>query len=187
MIDTRLTRAVALFVLLAGLVGGFVWYGTLSPNPTEGRYPHMASDDHHPEEYIDTQIVVNGQVIQIDPLVVKADYTTVRKGEFEHGTAEFTVTNVSTTPTVGDHLQVYGVLETFQMIRAYNVVVVPARNIIVMYLLSFIAGLWTLGRLVRQWRLDWSRVAVVRRGTPLNFAEIVHWKRSQHTEDEADA
>jgi hypothetical protein len=58
------------------------------------------------------------------------------------------------------------VLTVDRTVRATIVVTVPGRNLLVMYLVSFLAGLWVVARLVRDWRVDRTALTFHRQSTP---------------------
>lgn len=72
---------------------------------------------------------------------------------------------------VGDELWVYGVVEstrdtgtgTEATVRALNAFVVPRSGLQYAYVVSALAGLWVLYRLVRGWRLDTGRWGLIPR------------------------
>jgi hypothetical protein len=175
-IETRSARLAVLALLLAALVAALVGFGTLTPNPADGRYPGTDAVASDPAQYHGDQVVVGGTVVGTDPIVLEAGYETVRDGGFARGTVRFTVTGVATAVDRGDSLQVFGTLGQDRSIAADETVVSSPDGDAYMYAVSFLAGLWVLARLTRQWRIDWKRLAVVPR----------HPTEDSHTDPTAD-
>ena len=168
MIETRASRLVALCVLLGLLLGIAVWFGvSTSQGPWPGEAPtvdHLAASD---EAYVDRHVHVSGTVVRTDPVVVVARYERWTGSRYRTGVLGFPVTGLTTPVAPGRALQVYGTLAPDGTIRATNGVVVPSRNIVFMYGVSALAGLWVLARLVRGWTVDRSTLAAEPRSTPL--------------------
>ncbi|MDS0221382.1 hypothetical protein NDI54_08470 [Haloarcula sp. S1AR25-5A] len=156
-------RLAAVGVLLVALFGLMVAFGAITPAPALGDYPgeeELAQDyDGHVGDYVQ----VTGTVVGTDPVEIALEYDYTDAGERHSGTITVTVRNVETTVTDGESLQVYGTPGPDRTITAENSVSVPATNYTAMYLVSALAGLWTLWRLVCGWRLDWQTGALVRR------------------------
>lgn len=179
-------RFVLVTVLLVSLFGVCIWFGTLDPNPNEGRYPFEGDVATDPEAYLDHRVVINGRVTETDPLTLQAKYTVVREGAVVAGASTFTVTDGPTAVETGDHVQVFGVLHEPRLVEAASTVVTPSRQFGSMYLLSFFAGVWTLTRLLRGWRIDPSSLSVAPRESPLSLRSL--WTRPKSaTEDDGDA
>lgn len=183
MIDTPRTRVVVILVLLAVLGGSCIWFGSLSPNPAQGRYPHTEDLVNDQASYVGESVVINGEAVDTEPLTADSHYELIRDGTVERDSVVFTVMNASTHVTVGYTVQIYGVLRTDETVRAKQVIVVPSRNAVYMYAISFLAGLWTLTRLIRQWRLDFQRLAVTPRGDSDNLSNITDRTETTNTED----
>jgi hypothetical protein len=184
MLETRVQRVVAVALLLTALAGLTVQFGALDPNPRLGHYPtgdHIAADY---ERYVDEQVRVSGTVASVDPLVLAVAYEARVGGEYRTGTAEFRVDGVSKRVTPGQLLSVYGTAERDRTISATDAVVVPARNQLYMYAVSFIAGLWVLARIARGWTVAWDEFALRRRSQPLPVADVVmqHFRTGEPTD-----
>lgn len=160
MIETRATRFAAVLVLLFGVFTTCVWFGALQPNADEGRYPYAGHVIENEQRYVGGPVVINGEVVNTDPVRVEASYTVVRDATLERGTAMFTVTDIEMTVESGDRVQVYGALETDRTAQSREVVITPSRNFPYMYAVSMFAGLWVLARLVVGWRLDWATLTL---------------------------
>lgn len=154
-------------LLVLFLVGGHVVLGSLYAqqpvNPQAGVYPGSAEITTVPERYIGDHIVVSGFVQQTSPLVV----------QIQTHSQQYTITVTGErtfSATRGDIVRAFGVLETPHRARIIRGFVVSSENRLYARTISFIAGLWVLIRLVRQWRVDYSTLAFTPRqpsaGTP---------------------
>jgi hypothetical protein len=75
----------------------------------------------------------------------------------------------------------FGTLTDSETIRASNSFAVPPSGAVYTYSISFLAGLWVLVRLVRQWRFD-LRHGLVRRTRTLR--PVRRLRRQGHDEKE---
>jgi hypothetical protein len=89
-------------------------------------------------------------VVSTDPITVRAEYDTPTGIE----SIDIEVTDVDATVARGDRLQVFGVLTAPRTVRATNVVIVPESGLWYAWVISFVAGLWVLARILRHWRVD---------------------------------
>ncbi|KAB1187485.1 MULTISPECIES: hypothetical protein [Haloferax] len=172
---TSVRRLVGILVLLGCLFGLLVWYGSLAPNPSVGAYPD--SEDLGPEydAWVGEQTSLTGTVVETDPLTIVSEYGT---GEL----LRLQVTDADVDAQQGETLALYGVVEPDNTIRALNAYTVPSTNYVYMYGVSFLAGLWVLGRLARDWRLDWKTWSLEPRESPLSLRRGLVDTR-QSTED----
>lgn len=147
MIDSASSRGVAIAVLAAILVGLCVWYGALDPAPAAYDFPgedDIRADD---DQYVGERVVVAGTVVDTAPLVIELEET---GGE----PVRVTVTDHEADPAVGDLLRVFGVLGPDRTVRAIDTLAIPPWGLWYTWTISFLGGLWVLGRILRQWRLD---------------------------------
>lgn len=167
MIETRTSRLATLCVLFGLLVVLSIGFGvSTSQGPRPGQVPtvdHLALSG---DTYVGQQVQVSGEVVRTDPIVIVAEYERWQGDHYRRGIRGFTVTGLDTTVTRGQALQVYGTLTSEETIAAVNSVVVPAGNILFMYVISALAGMWVLSRLVRGWIVDWATLAIKPRLTP---------------------
>lgn len=168
MIGTRASRLTTLCVLFGLLVLLAVAFGvSTSRGPQLEQAPnadHIASGG---DAYVGELVQVSGTVVRTDPVVIAAEYEYWTGTRYRTGVLEFTVTGLERTVSPGQHLQVYGVLAEARTVEASNAVVVPARNILFMYGVSALAGVWVLLRLVRGWTVDRGTLAIEPRPEPL--------------------
>ncbi|WP_327050587.1 hypothetical protein [Halomicrococcus gelatinilyticus] len=144
----------ALTALLVVLLQLFVpvGYGMADYSDT----PFKTADEiaANQQSAVGEEAVVYGQVVELDPVVIRAELDDGR--EVEYRTA-----GVDRQVDVGEYLEVYGVVETQQSILARGTVVRGEREHWYTYGVSFVAGLVVLGRIVRDWTVDLDRLALV--------------------------
>ncbi|MBV0900861.1 hypothetical protein [Haloarcula salina] len=160
----RIAGVVALLAVLFALVVGF---GSLGPAPELGAYPDGEALAQEYDAHVGDEIQVTGTVVRTDPVAIAVEYDFYADGGRHTGVLELTVTAVSTAVSEGETVQVYGTLQSDRTVVASNSVAIPAANFASMYVVSALAGVWTLGRLVCGWRIDWRRGAFRRRDDPL--------------------
>ncbi|KAB1198972.1 hypothetical protein GJR99_11980 [Haloferax sp. MBLA0078] len=139
-----------------------------------GAYPSSTEMGTEYDAWVGEQASLAGTVVETDPVTITDEY---RAGE--HVTLQ--VVGADVDAQQGDRLAVFGVVEEDHTIRALNAYTVPPSNYLYMYAVSFVAGVWVLGRLVRTWRLDWASWSLEPRSTPLRLSNISVW--SQETEE----
>ena len=185
MIGTRASRLAALCALFGLLVLLAVAFGV---STSQGLHPEQAPTVDHiaadGSAYVGEPVQVSGTVVRTDPVVIAAEYEHWTGDRYRTGVLELTVTGLETTVSPGQHLQVYGVLAEARTVEASNGVVVPAGNIVFMYGVSALAGVWVLARLVRGWTVDRETLAIEPRSEPLvTLAPLA----SRNAEDPTDA
>jgi hypothetical protein len=141
-------------LLLATLFGLCVWYGTYGVAPGLGAYPTDQAVVSTPAKYVGDAVTLSGIVVGTDPVEMRI------VGDGTQRT--LTVTGVDTPVERGDQLRVFGHLVDEDTVRVTNAFTVPPSGFLYSYLVSFVAGLWVLARLLTQWRLD-STGGLVRR------------------------
>jgi hypothetical protein len=148
-IETRSTRLLALLLLASILCGLLVWAGTLEPDPARNEFPDEDDFAVDYTSYIGDRIKVGGTVLATNPVVIEASPD-------GRDPIELTLTpfNQPDSLSVGDDIVVYGTLEVDNTIAAINTTARQPWESQYMYLVSFLAGLWTLGRFIRHWRLN---------------------------------
>ncbi|WP_416840388.1 hypothetical protein [Haloferax sp. DFSO52] len=163
--DTPVRRLVAILVLLGCLLGLMIWFGSLAPDPAVGAYPSTTELGIEYDVWVGEQASLTGTVIETDPLTIVAEY-----GSGEQ--VRLKVTGAAIDAQQGDTLAVYGVVEPNHTIRALNAYTIPASNYLYMYVVSFLAGVWVLGRLIRTWRIDWGSWSLEPRAKPLQASDL---------------
>ncbi|MFB6202613.1 MAG: hypothetical protein ABEI98_11470 [Halorhabdus sp.] len=155
--NTWQRRALGVIVLVGLLFGLFVWAGTTSPNPAANRYPGTTALLEDYDAYVGERVQVGGTVMRTDPVVIAISNGVASR--------ELTVRNAGQSVEVGDQLVVFGT------VRAGNTVVVAESRARepweaqYMYAVSFLGGLWVLGRLVNGWTINTNRWTVEPRDT----------------------
>ncbi|GAA5433142.1 hypothetical protein [Haloarcula japonica] len=163
MLHSRVGRVTAICGLLAVLFALMVGLGTATPAPELGDYPAEDALAADYDRYVGESVQVTGTVTKTEPVEIAVGYEYADNGEYHSGTLTIMVQNVDKAVAEGESLQVYGTLGPDQTITAQSSVRVPAVNYTAMYIVSAIAGLWTLGRLVCGWRLNWQTWSLCRR------------------------
>lgn len=154
-LDVRLAAVAGLLALLFALC---VWSGTLGPNPAMGAFPggeELAADY---DAYVGERVVVAGEVVGTDPAVVRLEFA-------GHPDLLLAVTGLGFEPGRGDLLRVYGVARPGHTVEALDAFAVPTTGRWYTWSVSFLAGLWVLGRVVSHWGLDRSDWALRARTT----------------------
>jgi len=139
-------RLLALIVLIAVLVGLLVLAGTVDPDPRENRYPGGSDLVTNYETHVGHQASVSGTVVSTDPVIIE-----ISKGV---ETAHLNVENYDRPVTEGKTLGVFGTVQPEATITAQRGYTREPWEEYYMYLVSFLAGLWVLARIVTGWRLD---------------------------------
>lgn len=167
------SRSVAVTVLLTVLFVLTVGFGAATPNPALGDYPGEDELAQDYDSYVGEYVQVTGTVTETDPVEIDVEYEYAANGARYSGVIALTVRNLDADVAVGESLQVYGPLGPSKTISAEQSVSVPATNYVAMYVVSALAGLWTLARLLCGWRLDWQTAALKRREEPWTPAQTV--------------
>lgn len=170
--DAAVYRRVVAIICLVGLLSALgVWYGGLSPAPEAGDYPDENDLGGTYSRYLGDRAMLSGRVTETTPVVLVTEYGA---GE----TLRLTVTNLSLSAANGDRLRVYGVVEPNHTIRAVDAYTQPPRAYWYASTVSFLAGLWVLGRVVRYWRLDTSDWTFEPRSKPVTPRVVSRLRRS---------
>lgn len=154
---SRSVRVLAVVLLAAALAGVLVGAGTIGPDPATNTFPDEEDVGSSPGDYVGQRVSVGGTVVGTDPVVVR-----VRYGIHEY--ARVTVVNVEEPVSEGDSVSVFGTLTDERTIDAERTVIRAPWETWYMYGVSFLGGLWVLGRLVRHWCVDRELIALVPRG-----------------------
>lgn len=160
MLSNPRTRFVIIAVLLAILAGLFVWAGTIEPDPADNNYPSTSDIHDNPNQYIGEQVTVSGIVVNTDPLTIEDE-------PVPSETITFVIENADPDVTVGDHLSAFGTLQQDNRVTATNTVDREPWEATYMHVVSFLAGLWVLARLVNRWTINTTNWTVVPRTEPL--------------------
>lgn len=155
-------RGLVVLALLGGLFGLGVWFGSLPYDPASGALPGVDLLAKDYDRFEGHEVDVGGRVVSTDPVVIVAEPDA-------GGELRLTVVDLDESVRVreGVDLRVYGVAEADHTVRALNAYTVSPIGLWYAWSVSFLAGLWVLGRIGRYWRVDWRTVTLVRRDTPL--------------------
>lgn len=145
-----LRRVVAVWVILFALFGLAVWYGSVPASATMGRFPNAGDLTDDPSDLHGHRVLVTGEIVDTDPVRLRASTAS--------GAVTLHVDGLERTVRPGQRLQVFGVLEEDERLRAINAVEVEGRPYA--WSISFLAGLWVLARIGRQWRIDYDRLTL---------------------------
>lgn len=167
-------RLAGIVVLLGCLLGLTIWFGSLASAPEVGAYPDEDQLGTDYDSWVGKEASLTGTVVDTDPLTIVAEYGTDSQ-------IRLRISDTAVDARQGDRLAVFGVVEPNHTVRALNAYTIPPANYLYMYVVSFLAGLWVLGRLVRTWRLDWETWSLVPRITPLTLGDL--HSQDQTTED----
>ena len=146
-------RRLLAVALLVGLLAGLsVWYGTLVPNAADGRYPgseDIATDDG---ALVGDTVTVWGTVVTTDPVVIETE----PRGE----RVRFTLTGEPVADAaIGAEIGAHGILKSDDTIAVDRALLQASWELRYLYIISFVAGLWVLGRFLRGWYLDGSTLS----------------------------
>jgi hypothetical protein len=168
MLDSRSGRVIAVALLLGLLFGAMVWHGTVEPNPALGSYPsheEIERGDVAPGD----AVVVTGTVVETDPVVLENDVELVVDGAYEERPLRVTVVESGGSYEEGQTIQVFGTYAGDRTVREGSTITIGSRPYT--YTISFLAGLWVLGRLIYRWRVDLADLSFRRREDPLRPVE----------------
>ena len=155
--ETWSTRLLTVFLLVALLTGLLLWAGTLDPAADRNVYPDENEFGADYNAYVGSQIETDGTVHTTDPLVID-----VRPDG--QPAIELTLVNMDPrTLRVGDEISVFGTLKPNGIVDVTNPTVRNPWEYYYMYFVSFLAGLWTLGRFLRDWTLNTERLSFIPR------------------------
>ena len=177
MFTTPRTRAVAIATLLGILFVMTVWLGSLPPDPETNSFPSQDELSGEYDRYVGEKVVVSGEIVTTDPLVIESK---LQNGE----SFRLSVRDVSEPVERGETLRVFGVVEEGRTIHAINAFTVPRHGHWYAWVVSFIAGLWVLNRLLRHWRFDRNEAGLEPRptiGTP--YDRVRKWWASTEETD----
>lgn len=156
MLRSPRARVVALVGLCLVLVGLLVWSGTLQPDPGVGAYADQDWFVEDPERFLGDPVSGTGRVVDADPVRVSMEY-----GAGEYATVA--LDGVDHAVTEGRRIRVFGTLTGDRRIAVERSFTSPPNGLPYAYAVSFLAGLWTLSRIVRTWRPDADALGLVPR------------------------
>ena len=145
-------RLLDVALLVGLLVGLLVLHVTLVPNAADGRYPGPEAIATDGDAIAGDTVTVWGTVVATDPVVIKSG----SRGE----AIRFTLTGEPVgDASVGAGAGVHGKLQSTDTIAVERALFQEPWELQYLYGISFIAGLWVLGRFLRDWHLDGSTLS----------------------------
>lgn len=169
MLESPLTRLFTIIVLLGALLGLFVWFGSLDPSPEQHAYPSEDDLAAGYDAYVGEDVSVSGKVVETDPVVLQVDHET--------GTTEYRLENAPDTER-GQHVTAFVRVQPDGVLKVQNTIVRDPWERIYMYVISMIAALWVLSRMLRQWQLDPTQ-GIVPRAQPVTLANVLSSARGE--------
>lgn len=146
-------RITLVFVLVAVLCSLFVTAGIDRPPASSlGTYPGAEDIAQQPDKYEKQRVSLVGRVVLTDPVVVNATYGT----DAGLKSTQLNMVGINTTVEQGNRLQVFGVLINSQTIRVLNSTVIPQTERVYAWVISFVAALWVLARIINQWNINYD-------------------------------
>jgi hypothetical protein len=174
MIDSTPGRVLVVLCLLAVQASLFPLYAQQPVDPAAHVYPEESEVASDPAAYVGDRVEITGFVQGTDPLVVRVDTV--------EGTATIRVVDHELSPEVGEKVRVFGTLTAADELRATDGFVVPQRGRWYAWGISFLAGLWVLGRLVTHWQVSPDTLGFRPRETSVRIREWVGRKGSSEEE-----
>lgn len=142
-------RLLAVALLIGLLFGLSVWHGSLKPNATDGRFPGPEAIATDGDALVGDRVTVWGTVVATDPVVIEAE----PRGQL----ARFTLTGEPVADaSIGTELGAHGMLQSPNSVAVDRALFQAPWELQYLYIISFGAGLWVLGRFLRGWHLDRS-------------------------------
>lgn len=163
---------IAVIVILLGLC---VWFGALAPAPTLGAYPDSDTVGQTPSAYVGSVVEISGRVVHTEPVVIEL--------ASRPDSRLLAVTDLTTPVVEGETLRVFGTMTGPGTVSATAAFTVPRSGFVYTYVVSFLAGLWVLSRLLGQWRFA-PRAGFVRRAEPRSPAGRLHSRLRPAGDDE---
>ncbi|ESP90100.1 hypothetical protein K933_01027 [Candidatus Halobonum tyrrellensis G22] len=151
-------RGVGLVALLGALFGLCVWYGTLGTDPASWVFPRTAQVFPGPERYIGRRVVLAGEVVSVDPVVVSLAGT--------DPPVRVLLDGVDRPVAAGVRIRAFGVLESEGTLRTLGVVTTRPGGFVYAATASIVGGLVVIGRLLRDWRVDLGGWGLEPRASP---------------------
>ncbi|MFP8890763.1 hypothetical protein ACLI4U_13480 [Natrialbaceae archaeon A-CW2] len=156
-------RLLCALVLLAALGGLLVWYGTLPAyDSSMNDFPNEDDVAPEPDAYVDQQVVLGGHVVDTEPVTIEVT-TDGSSSTFTVHNANEALRNSDQSLESGDRVTAFGTLTDTSTLEAERYSTREPWEAQYMYVVSFLGGLWVLGRFVRGWQFDRGRLAFVPR------------------------
>lgn len=148
--NRRLGLLVVPLLLVGQLLLG-VGFSATYPDPSHPQYYPGASDltDDY-DAFVGDRVALGGTVVSMDPVTVRA------------GTLRLTLSRGRGTVGLetGDRVELLGVVKPGHSISPVSIVRYPPDRLLRTYVVSFVAGLLVLFRLLRHWQPDGRRLVL---------------------------
>jgi len=129
-----------------------VWHGALVPNAADGRYPGPEAIAINGDVTTGDAVTIWGVVVATDPVVIETE----PRGQ----SVRFTLTGEPVAGvSVGTTVGVHGTLAAPHRVAVDHALLQEPWELQYLYVISFVAGLWVLGRFLRGWHLDGSTLS----------------------------
>lgn len=173
-------RLAVVATVVVAVLASSVLFGSLPPAPESGVPPGTDELVTEYDMYVGTKVLTAGPVLSTDPIRirVKSNY-----GE----TMVLRVEGVDRSVSPGDHLTIYGVLKEGNRITAVDTVRKPGWAYLLTRVISFVAGLWVLGRALLHWQFDASQFVFALRPNPSGVRSFVSLSGRDQAEEDRDA
>jgi hypothetical protein len=150
-------RGVAVVVLLAGLVGLAVWFGSLGPAPAVGAYPQAEALGSDYDRYVGQRAAVAGTIVATDPPVLEA-------ADEDGQPVRYRLAGVEQPLQRDDGFWGFFLVEPDHTLRVERGIRFTAADHAYARGISLLAGLWVLARVLRDWRVDHDAAGLVPAG-----------------------
>lgn len=115
-------------------------------------YPGNEEVGNSPRDYVGQSVSLGGTIVTTNPIVVKIK-TQLNRSRLRSRT--------SREVSEANEISVFGTLEDESTLAVERATVRELWERYYMYIVSFIGGLWVLGRIGQHWRFDRDRSAFV--------------------------
>lgn len=146
-LSSSTARGVGIAVFLILHLGLIVWFGGLPPAPGVGHYPDSEHLVREYDRYTGQHVAIGGNVLETDPVTIEID-------PVGDSRLELVVEGIQQPIQPNQYVRIFGIANDDQSITAIRTVAIPPNAYRYTYAVSFLAGLWVLGRIISQWRVD---------------------------------
>ena len=156
MLESSRSRVLAVVCCLVVLGGLFVVHGTIAPDPERNHYASNGELAADYDAHVGDRVVLGGTAAETDPVVLTI-------GDGSDGEERHLVLEGLEDVTAGEDLWLSGTVQPGETITVERAVVRESWERQYMYVVSFLGGVWVLGRFLREWRFEAREVAFVPR------------------------
>ena len=146
-------RKIGVLILLFGLLFcATIIFGTLQPNPDDGRYPGAVAVSESPENLLGDKVTIYGNVVSTDPVVIRTGGAQPSMEGYNLTLAGQDIPNVKKEYGMGIH----GTLISPRTVDVDGTVVYEPGDLQYAKRISFIAGVLVLLKFLSGWTFDLS-------------------------------